>query len=104
MSPPDAAILALADRFLAIHGQRDAMDFDPDDAASEAEMMALVGVQSSILDEMSGLTAVTLAGHRARAVVLRKWLDITETGDSHSVIEGPHIGALFRDLAGAEVV
>ena len=97
---PDAAIVALADRFLAVEAQRDAVDFDPDDEASEARMMALIDVQSDILDEMSGLTASTLVGHRARAICLSKWWGITEAGDSHSEIEGPHVAALFRDLLG----
>ena len=104
MPSPDAEILALADRFLVLHAQRDAMDFDPDDKDDEAQMMALIGDQSSVLVQMDGLTATTLAGHRARAACLQKWFGIRANGNGHSLIEGPHVGALFRDLLGAEAV
>ena len=98
---PLAGLAAAAPAMAASHP--DAALLDPDDTHDEARMMALIGVQSDILDEMDGLIATTLAGHRARATCLQKWFGIRANGDGHSLIEGPHVGALFRDLVGAGV-
>ena len=99
---PDAELIALSQRFLALQGQLDRVLDGSSEGADEATD-AIVGQQSQILDEMDELTATTLAGHCARAATLEKWYCRGSEGEFDSMVEWHRVGPLFRDMLGIAV-
>ena len=98
---PDAELIALRDQFMALQVKLDALKMR--DHVSDPELDGLVEAQASILDEMDGLTATTLAGHRARVATLERWYSRDAKGEFDSMVEWHRFAALFRDMLGEAV-
>lgn len=106
----DAEMVALCSQFMALQAQLVAMgattvpvrtdgpEHGPD---RDGVINDLTGRQSDILDKMHGLTAATLAGHRARAMAFDKWCSRGEHGEFDMVVSWGDIGPLIRDLLGS---
>ena len=67
---PDAAVLTLADQFMALQVRLDAL---AGKQVPDEELDGVTAPQASILDAMSEHTVATPAGHRARARVIAAW-------------------------------
>ncbi len=98
---PDAELIALRDQFMALQVKLDALKVR--DHVPDTELNGLVEAQASILDEMDGLTATTLAGHCARVATLERWYSRDAEGEFDSMVEWHRVAALFRDLLGEAV-
>ena len=98
---PDADVLALADQFMALHAERQAIDAGK--PADDADVGDILDEQGRLLDAVQAHTITTPAGHRARAQMLAAWFEINERGKCPFQIDGQRIWPLFRDLIGGLV-
>ena len=98
---PDADVLALADRFMELHAERQAIDAGK--PATDEEVGDLLDEQGRLLDAVQAHTITTPAGHRARAQMLAAWLAINGRGKCPIQIDEQRIWPLFRDLIGGPV-
>ena len=119
---PDGPFLALCARFLELQA---AIDVTYNREEEEYRLMKRQGVsnkklcalekqgdaerdpwqseQHDLLEQISEITAVTLAGQRARARVLMGWYSLRDGGEHSCSIDWSDLAPLFRDLIGEAV-
>lgn len=98
---PDAAPLALADKFMALQVHID--EINAGKPHTEDELDNLVITQATIMDEMNEHIVTTMKGHQARARVLAAWYQLRGLNDCPHEIDEYRIWPLLRDLLGVSV-
>ena len=98
---PDAPLLALCARFLALQADIDAIEGEegPD---HQDQLDGLIDAQVLILDEIDDLDAISLDGMRQRARVVMAWYGGSR-GLEATHLDWHRIQPLFRDLLGEAV-
>ncbi|NPD69324.1 hypothetical protein HN018_22760 (plasmid) [Lichenicola cladoniae] len=98
---PDAAPLALADKFMALQVQVDEINAGRPDTVDELDNLVIE--QAAILDEMNEHIVTTMTGHQARARVLASWFELRGLDDSSHELDEYRIWPLLCDLLGVSV-
>lgn len=105
MARPDARLISLCYEFTTIrHQLNQSFDLRPDEEGYEAALLGLddlCGREGEILEEISGLSAVTLYGLKAKAQVVEAYLP-DHIADSQVETEQPEVQvvlSLLQDIA-----